>query len=463
MFSEAPSIHHVWTITYYLTPQKTFRWICALLSVNMDNNVTTTTKATRFRLSCDACSAAKVKCDKKRPACDRCTNNEIPCQYSASRRSGKLSWEKRLAAERERKAAAAERPSVPTSETRLSQVANSLACTAPTLPTPRQSRGSETYPSLGEDNDLESPGPGGYFDPRHFWSQHEFPAEFDFASLEDPFRLSRSTHASLDCGYVESLPETSPGTTSQASASTHVPAHGAASLCASSLAGSLRTQLRTNEQASLPGKQHDCESRAVSVLLSLRHCTSPEDARGSCSDADYLAAQSNVLTDPIPSLDEVVLANKAALSHWSELMRCRCAQSPHATLLYISLLSKILFWYRIAVDANCTSAGTCSTNNATGALASPPEEVDPTPIKVRPTIIRIGMLDLDQDDQANLARVMLLRELNKVGKIIDEVTAQYPFVDDAGDKNDSSKIANCLKLGISHLRSELERLIQLLE
>lgn len=433
----------------------------------MDNKVTTTTKATRFRLSCDACSAAKVKCDKKRPACDRCTNNEISCQYSASRRSGKLSWEKRLAAERERKAAAAaERSSITTSETRLSQGSNSLTCTAstlPTLPTPRQSRGSETYPSLGED-DLESPGPAGYFDPRHFWSQHEFPAEFDFTSLEDTFRLSRSTHASLDGGYVESLSDASPGTTSRVSASTHVHAHEAASLCASSLAGSLRTQVQTNEQTSLLGKQHDCESRAVSVLRSLRHCTSPEDARGSCSDTDHYAAQADVLPDPIPSLDEVVSANKAALSHWSELMRCRCAQSPHATLLYISLLSKILFWYRIAVDANCASAGTCSANNATGALASPPEEANPTQVKIRPTIIRMGMLDLDQDDQANLARVMLLRELNKIGKTIDEVTTRSPFADGGGvgDKNDSTKIASCLNLGISYLRSELERLIQLL-
>lgn len=430
----------------------------------MDNNVTTTTKGTRFRLSCDACSAAKVKCDKKRPACDRCTNNEIPCQYSASRRSGKLSWEKRLAAEREKKAAATERSSVLASETRLSQVANSLACTAPMLPTPRQSRGPETYPSLDDDNDHDSPGPEGSFDPRHFWSQDEFPTEFDFAScLEDPFRLVKSTHASLDCGYVESLSEASP-TTSRASASTHVPAHGgAASLIASSLADSLSTQVRMNEQASLPGNQHDCESRAVNVLRSLRHCTSPAVARGSCSDADYFAAQPNVLPDPIPSFDEVVLANKAALSHWSELMRCRCAQSPHATLLYISLLSKILFWYRVAVDANCASTGTGAANDGAGAMASPPEEGDPGAIKVRPTVIRIGMLDLDQDDQANLARVMLLRELSKVEKTIDDVTTRYPFVDGAGEKNDSSKIANCFNLGISYLRSELEALIQLVK
>ena len=47
-------------------------------------------KPVRVRLSCDYCSAAKVKCDKRRPACERCSSNQIHCTYSISRRHGSM-------------------------------------------------------------------------------------------------------------------------------------------------------------------------------------------------------------------------------------------------------------------------------------------------------------------------------------------------------------------------------------
>jgi hypothetical protein len=43
-------------------------------------------KPRKMRASCDACSRAKVKCDKVRPTCQRCTNMAICCNYSPSMR-----------------------------------------------------------------------------------------------------------------------------------------------------------------------------------------------------------------------------------------------------------------------------------------------------------------------------------------------------------------------------------------
>lgn len=43
----------------------------------------------KFRASCDACSASKVKCDQALPTCARCTNIGVRCNYSPSRRMGK--------------------------------------------------------------------------------------------------------------------------------------------------------------------------------------------------------------------------------------------------------------------------------------------------------------------------------------------------------------------------------------
>src|SRR5690349_4714671 len=43
-------------------------------------------KPRKMRASCDACSRAKVKCDKVRPTCQRCGNMSICCNYSPSMR-----------------------------------------------------------------------------------------------------------------------------------------------------------------------------------------------------------------------------------------------------------------------------------------------------------------------------------------------------------------------------------------
>jgi hypothetical protein len=47
----------------------------------------------RLRASCDACSRAKVKCDKKRPTCHRCSNMGIDCTitYRPGRAKGLIS------------------------------------------------------------------------------------------------------------------------------------------------------------------------------------------------------------------------------------------------------------------------------------------------------------------------------------------------------------------------------------
>ncbi|KAK2629705.1 hypothetical protein QTJ16_000525 [Diplocarpon rosae] len=46
-------------------------------------------KHRKFRSSCDACSASKVRCDQGESQCLRCTNLGLRCNYSPSRRMGK--------------------------------------------------------------------------------------------------------------------------------------------------------------------------------------------------------------------------------------------------------------------------------------------------------------------------------------------------------------------------------------
>jgi hypothetical protein len=43
----------------------------------------------KLKDSCNACSASKVKCDRKKPTCSRCEDREQDCHYSLSQRSGR--------------------------------------------------------------------------------------------------------------------------------------------------------------------------------------------------------------------------------------------------------------------------------------------------------------------------------------------------------------------------------------
>lgn len=144
-------------------------------------------------------------------------------------------------------------------------------------------------------------------------------------------------------------------------------------------------------------------------------------------------------------------------------MKCSCAQCPHLTFFYISILSKVLFWYRVVAAGNCPRSGTendASSNRS--QTSSSTQEVSPPPagqFSVRPTLIQIGILDLDQEDQANLRCVILLRELRKVEKAIDEMTSVNRSTDhDAGDP--ASHAAKWSLLGISKIRDELQDTIQ---
>lgn len=47
----------------------------------------------KLRSSCDACGAAKLKCDRGRPACGRCVSLDVQCVYGVSLKSSRRLWQ----------------------------------------------------------------------------------------------------------------------------------------------------------------------------------------------------------------------------------------------------------------------------------------------------------------------------------------------------------------------------------
>lgn len=444
--------------------------------------MTTTTagRPVRLRLACDSCSAAKVKCDKKHPCCDRCKSNALPCTYSASRRHGKQSWQKRQACEREKAAAAASVTQQLHLTAPLAHESDWLrdAPEASTFPLDGQAWDSSAYYlnawSGGEqaleriqaiDRSNDTP------DPMQFWPQVDFTADLNMGGSGNSADLDDASGYPLTLGMGLSQPEyLGSGTSREASsAPSTMPQTSRQSPLAESSFSSVvvesncpKSQLGEQEQASsATTKTHDCEARAIAVLRSLSHCSSSQ-FRGQGNELPDLEFGTGPVSTP--SFDKVLVTNKVALSGWSELMNCPCAQCPHLTFLYASILSKVLFWYGIAAaETHPTLATEGRTNRGIPQIGSPSHAQSTLPTSqfgVRPTQIQIGCLDLDQEDQANLRRVILLRELRKLEKAIEEIIRVKQATDNDVDEAIAYQDTKWLALGICKIKDELQHLIQ---
>lgn len=220
---------------------------------------------------------------------------------------------------------------------------------------------------------------------------------------------------------------------------------------------SLMDSIGSAEQQSAPSSttsNHDCEAQAVSILHSLQHAEVHQGAT-SCSTDPTRYAHLNLT----PDFDRVLAVNKAALHGWSKLMRCSCTQCPHLILLYVSILSKILFWYRIAAD-NALAPDEDNRIHSTNLSMNSREPPTVDRFSVRPTDIKVGVLSLDAKDQADMRRELLLRELRRVETAIEELMdVDRTTVDSSADDIFRRAVQWSIK-GLSHVKAELQDIMQ---
>ncbi|KAI1322239.1 hypothetical protein F5Y16DRAFT_413353 [Xylariaceae sp. FL0255] len=195
----------------------------------------------------------------------------------------------------------------------------------------------------------------------------------------------------------------------------------------------------------------------------------------SCSTDPAHYAEFNL----IPSFDRVLSTNRAALDGWMKLMRCSCVQCPHLTLLYVSVLNRMLFWYRIAAkeqedgdceDTNCSNSNSGSSGNSDGSSnggdsgPTTPSLSPPTvdQFGVQATIIKVGLFSLDTEDQANLRQFLLMRELRRMEAAIEELmNVDRTDMQESVDEKAWSAVKWSLD-GILRVRDELRDVVKTL-
>jgi hypothetical protein len=380
----------------------------------------------RFRSTCDSCSISKVKCDKKQPICGRCRTSGFTCSYSPSRRHGKQSWARRVAEEQQQQQQQQYRQASP-------------------LPIPLATTSYHRPPSL-----LPLPTFSGAnstsefsfipFDPAYTTNQPELSRQMDvdlgnrlnvdYSALggldilgDGLDFLSHWTAIDPDVG-LSNDPRASEANTSRTLSDSSLSRHS--NDVASTPITSPGETLHNSEPQSTPF--HDCEAKAFTVLHSLHFCTILHTDLPTA--LQQIRGKLGTVSSRMPPLDKVLFCNRVAMATLKELLECPCAQKlSHLALLYITIISKALYWYRLAAssqyqfksDTSCPSGppGSGHTGASRSCLTSVPSLA--TERAVESTAIQIGVFDLDEEDQKIMLHGVLMREVKKVDAIVERM------------------------------------------
>lgn len=396
----------------------------------------------KLRSSCDACGAAKVRCDKTQPRCGRCVAGGLTCVYGLSRKFGKAP-RKKPPVDTNISTETLPRPLAQNAQQQQQQQQqNSLSSCCPdmrhlsSVPRPLSLKYEPTPMSpYGLDDSLMAMS-GGYASHRDMF----LPSPATMDTFEDHFSFSDPpTSAGLGPdprGTVDPLDLTFPSSDFQSYAEwvqpdelMHSPASQDADTAPSlisrtssldSLSGYPEAVLMSQQQADT----HNCNKLAYATLESL-----------SFRQQDTLACASK--GEPLTqTMDKVLNRNKQAVHNMHQLLKCPCSKSPHLAMLYASIVSKVLMWYQLA--AGCTKPTTswdyfaALSNQPTpplSASSSPsmafvqpgsPGLAQSNQCIVTPMQFSVGAFSVDDESaQEALRKQLLLSELKKAGNLID--------------------------------------------
>ncbi|KAK2010035.1 hypothetical protein LZ32DRAFT_682086 [Colletotrichum eremochloae] len=357
----------------------------------------------RLRLACDACSTTKVKCDKARPACQRCVVNGLYCVYSVSRRNGSKPWYKRVQQDQNRSQGQSQ------IDRRLSIYPQNVITTTDLLAAPRSlSSGPDPMGSVSICPD--SAAAESWDDLDFTLSSHSHALQSFVDGRDDHNHDHDQEHGNTDSPWMSPLEGGSPG-----------------AILFADMLGQQRPE-------------HDCEKRASKLLRSLYYDPSlfAHARQAAATDMPPPADDDGPVT--IPSVDKIILANRAALATLPDLFDCPCSRYPHMVLLSIAILSKVLFWYRAAIRALNTRSqpgdadkavvlgqqqqagldfiSESSAPQSSGGADGGRDVGKGSVPNMRPVSIQLGELELDAEDQAILQSGILLRELHKMKGLV---------------------------------------------
>ncbi|KAF2739891.1 Zn-II 2Cys6 regulatory protein [Polyplosphaeria fusca] len=376
-------------------------------------------KPRKLRASCDACSRAKVKCDKVRPTCHRCGNMGICCNYSPSMRLGKPRKNRNPDGTIMRDVSPAS--SCGPLGTRPDMIPRTTTSTTESSPEPMdpfffgpatpEYHYQDAFMSNGGFDGSQSP----YSESGSFvsgWSNDDhlmfqspsdmFPNMQQFPPPPSQFShhvrsASAQSHAEMfqPMEGLNSPPMSSPQFFSMAETSMPIFATDKVTSPQPMVPAPLPTP---PSSASLQG--HDCTQFAFQTLNDLY---SPPSSQPSPSDFN---GQANGL----PTLDAVLSINKAAVEKLFVLLACPCSTNPHFSTTIAFTITKILAWYQAIAGLNQPTVESPTITQMEAFTHTPTS---------------LGKFTLDSEDEDAIRTNLVLTELRKVEKLIDKFSETY--------------------------------------
>ncbi|KAJ4296679.1 hypothetical protein N0V90_006727 [Kalmusia sp. IMI 367209] len=376
-------------------------------------------KPRKLRASCDACSRAKVKCDKVRPTCHRCGNMGICCNYSPSMRLGKPRKNRNPDGTIMRDVSPASSCGPLNLNQRPDMIPRTTSYTTESSPEPTDPFffGPATPEYHFQDAYMPNAFEGGqspYSESGSFlngWSNDD---HLMFTSPSEMFTSMPQFPASPYASHVRS-------SSVHSQPEMFAPMEGLHSPLASP------TFFGMSEQQSLPMFNHDKMTVSPPAMAQTPLPTPPGSTTTSSHDCTQFAFQTlNSLYSPpasqpaagdfngssngLPTLDSVISTNKAAVDKLFVLLGCPCSSNPHFSTTIAFTIVKILSWYQ-AISGASQSEGDSPINTQMEAFSHSP--------------ISMGDFSPMGESEDTYRTQLVLTELRKVEKLIDKFSERY--------------------------------------
>ncbi|KAH8698981.1 hypothetical protein BGW36DRAFT_358488 [Talaromyces proteolyticus] len=361
-------------------------------------------RPSKLRSSCDACGAAKLKCDRGKPECERCISLGLQCVYGISRKMGK--------------------PPRQRAQSRTARSDSNGGGTESINVDARQFHIPSGWDSEASYSDTR----GGEIDMPDILHSSIFGSSFpEFKSLDlgDDF-LS----ANIDIGLKEYTDFAPPNSAPRSQIDENM--HGYFDNPPRTAAGC---------------KGQDCSQEAHNILTGLlllnlnqahyehRPSYEPRSTPGPAPLTPNVANR-------VP-LDHILHLNRDSSKRLSRLLTCSCARFPQLAVLYASIISQVLNLYYEAAD--------CATQKSLSPMTGRPRSISGSSspwsnqgagpvnsgdfnaqlmaraaaLAIAPTQMTVGSFDIDDQQVQTALRIqLLLGEITKIGFLIDLFTSE---------------------------------------
>lgn len=366
-------------------------------------------KPRKFRSSCDACSASKVKCGQEQPHCSRCENLGLHCNYSPSRRMGKP----------------------PASARQLSKSSNVSSSESERQNTPNPAKKRQLSPP--SQINIPAPQTGNtqcifdhsFMDTPAFTSMNWQDDVFTNLAFDGPVSADLHLTSSniFDFNFNFTADSTDLGGQLM---------FGDENSLGSS---SLSSQDPVYEPLQLFPSDISQSATKVSPRSSLtvpKLCTHQTDLSRTPSPTPFL--------EPASSIDQVLITNKAEIENAYSLLACDCSHNPHFALTLALICSRILAMYEAVIKHSPSS----SSSSSSGCIG-----------------ITVGAYKMDAEDEERMRLQIVVNELRKVKGLVDKYASKYCTVEGPmGDDGIYSALVQFLR---SKFTTTLQDLLKRLE